>query len=123
MVFQELAASLTPSLNEAVKKIAADLNANKGAALVVCGSNDPAVQTIVNAINNAIGAVGTTLSFGTVNKTKQGSDSDMNAFVAALKEWTSRWCYVLRLQSSLRSCRRRSHKRKIRFIEVVLVIQ
>jgi MoCo/4Fe-4S cofactor protein with predicted Tat translocation signal len=79
------AASLTPSLNEAVKKIATDLNANKGAALVVCGSNDPAVQTIVNAINNAIGAVGTTLSFGTVNKTKQGSDSDMNAFVAALK--------------------------------------
>jgi hypothetical protein len=27
-------------MNAAVKKIAADLNANKGAALVVCGSND-----------------------------------------------------------------------------------
>ncbi len=79
------AATVSPSINEAIKKIAADLNANKGNALVVCGSNDPNVQTIVNAINNAIGALGTTISFGSVNNTKQGNDSDMNAFAEALK--------------------------------------
>ena len=78
-------ANLTPTLNEAIKKIAVDLNANKGNALVVCGSNDASVQTIVNAINNAIGAIGTTVSFATTNNTKQGNDTEMNAFVDALK--------------------------------------
>ncbi|HOZ50390.1 MAG TPA: TAT-variant-translocated molybdopterin oxidoreductase, partial [Chitinophagaceae bacterium] len=79
------AANINPSLNAAITKIAASLNANKGNALVVCGSNDANVQTIVNAINSAIGAVGTTLTFGTTNNTKKGSDSDMNAFAEALK--------------------------------------
>jgi MoCo/4Fe-4S cofactor protein with predicted Tat translocation signal len=79
------AANLTPSLNNAIKKIAADLNANKGASLVVCGSNDPSVQTLVNAINNAIGALGTTVSFASTNNTKKGSDTDMNAFAMALQ--------------------------------------
>lgn len=78
-------ANISSSINDAVKKIAADLIANNGASLVVCGSNDPAVQTIVNAINNTIGALGTTISFGTSNKTKQGNDTEMNAFVEALK--------------------------------------
>ncbi|MBL7766733.1 MAG: TAT-variant-translocated molybdopterin oxidoreductase [Chitinophagaceae bacterium] len=72
------------SMTEALKKIAADLNANKGSALVVCGSNDVNVQTVVNAINNAIGAIGTTVNFGVTNNSKQGSDAEMNAFTAAL---------------------------------------
>jgi len=79
------ASNLTPSLNAAVTKIAAELNANKGASLVVCGSNDSSIQTIVNAINNAVGAVGTTMTFATTNNTKKGSDADMNAFTEALK--------------------------------------
>ena len=37
-----------------IKKTAAELMANKGASLVVCGSNDPNVQTVVNTINEAI---------------------------------------------------------------------
>jgi MoCo/4Fe-4S cofactor protein with predicted Tat translocation signal len=73
------------NLKEAVKHIAADLKANSGAALVVCGSNDPAVQTVVNAINSAIGAPGNTLTFATVNHTRRGSDADMLAFAEALK--------------------------------------
>jgi len=77
--------NLSASLNEAVKKMAADLNANKGNALVVCGSNDANVQTVVNAINNAIGAMGTTVSFGATNNTKQGNDKDMNALAEAMK--------------------------------------
>jgi len=76
---------LPGNLNEAVKKIAASLQANKGAALVVCGSNDKNVQIVVNAINNAIGALGTTMTFATTNNTKKGNDNDMNAFAEALK--------------------------------------
>ncbi|GBL35926.1 hypothetical protein EMGBS15_15210 [Filimonas sp.] len=78
-------ANITPSLNAAITKIADDLNANKGNALVVCGSNDANIQTIVNAINSAIGAVGSTMTFATTNNTKKGSDTDMNAFAEALK--------------------------------------
>lgn len=77
--------SLPGNLGAIVKKIASDLNANKGNALVVCGSNDVNVQTLVNAINNAIGAYGTTISFGAVNMTKRGNDTEMNAFADALK--------------------------------------
>jgi len=73
------------NLKEAVKHIVTDLKANMGASLVVCGSNNPAVQTVVNAINSAVGALGTTVNFGTVNLTKQGNDADMNAFAEALK--------------------------------------
>ena len=40
------------------EKAAKALNANKGAALVVAGSNDVNVQIIVNAINEAVGAGG-----------------------------------------------------------------
>lgn len=79
------ASTLAPNLAAMVTKIATSLNANKGSALVVCGSNDVHVQTIINAINNAIGAYGTTINFGTTNNTKKGSDSDMNAFADALK--------------------------------------
>ena len=79
------ASSISPSVDAMIKKIVADLNANKGNALVVCGSNDVNVQTIVNAINNAIGSYGSTISFASVNNTKKGNDTEMNAFAAALK--------------------------------------
>lgn len=66
---------------EGVKKAAAELMANKGAALVVSGSNDPNVQIIVNAINEAIGAGGKTIDWGSTVNYRQGLDSDMTALV------------------------------------------
>ncbi|MEO6218831.1 MAG: TAT-variant-translocated molybdopterin oxidoreductase [Ginsengibacter sp.] len=62
-----------------IKKAAAELFANKGAALVVCGSNDPNVQIIVNAINEAIGAGGKTIDWSTPVHYRQGLDADMAA--------------------------------------------
>jgi Fe-S-cluster-containing dehydrogenase component len=64
-------------LKAGIQNIARDLAANRGAALVVCGSNDPNVQTVVNAINSAIGAFGTTINWGSPLQTKQGIDTDM----------------------------------------------
>ncbi|HNB80797.1 MAG TPA: TAT-variant-translocated molybdopterin oxidoreductase, partial [Chitinophagaceae bacterium] len=79
------ASGIPASLNNGVKKMAEALNANRGAALVVCGSNDKNIQTVVNAINNTIGALGTTMTFATTNNTKKGSDTDLNNFAEALK--------------------------------------
>ena len=52
------APSLDAKLVQALQKIAADLKANNGAALVVSGSNDVNVQVVVKEINRLIGAFG-----------------------------------------------------------------
>lgn len=67
-----------------IKKVAADLSANKGAALVVSGSNDPNVQQVVNAINSAIGAYGSTISWAQSILTRQGVDKDMADLVVQM---------------------------------------
>ncbi|MCW3073346.1 MAG: [Fe-S]-binding protein [Flaviaesturariibacter sp.] len=71
-------------LQAGIVKIARDLQANRGRALVVCGSNDPNVQTVVNAINSAIGANGTTINWSTPLQTKAGIDREMTDLVAAM---------------------------------------
>ena len=68
-------------LKQAIAKVAADLNANKGAAVVVCGSNDAAIQRIVNSINQAIGAYGATIDWSTPVNYRQGIDRDMAQLV------------------------------------------
>jgi len=70
------------NVDKLIAAAAADLK--KGNGLVVCGSNDPNVQVIVNAINHAIGANGTTIDWAATTNYKQGIDSDMVAFVNAL---------------------------------------
>lgn len=69
--------ALSGDLATAVKKTAAELMANKGASLVVCGSNDANIQLIVNAINNTIGANGKTIDWNTPVNYRQGVDADM----------------------------------------------
>jgi MoCo/4Fe-4S cofactor protein with predicted Tat translocation signal len=70
------------NLNELVNKAAADLK--KGNGLVVCGSNDPAVQTVINAINDKIGANGVTVNWTVTSNYKQGIDKDVVDMVAAM---------------------------------------
>ncbi len=69
--------NVTGKVAEGIKKAAAELSANKGAALVVCGSNDPNIQIIVNAINEAIGAGGKTIDWSTPVNYRQGLDAEM----------------------------------------------
>ena len=64
-------------LAKGIETVAAALNASKGAALVVCGSNDVHTQVIVNAINEAIGANGTTINWAITSNYKNGIDADM----------------------------------------------
>lgn len=71
--------NISGKVAEGIKKAAAELSANKGAALVVCGSNDTNIQIIVNAINEAIGAGGKTIDWSTLVNYRQGLDADMIA--------------------------------------------
>ncbi|MBF9253887.1 TAT-variant-translocated molybdopterin oxidoreductase [Pontibacter sp. 172403-2] len=54
-----------------------ELQANRGKALVVAGSNDPGTQAMVTAINRALGAEGTTIDVAAPYYTKQGNDPQM----------------------------------------------
>jgi MoCo/4Fe-4S cofactor protein with predicted Tat translocation signal len=65
-----------------IKKAAKDLVENKGKAVVISGSNDPNVQIIVNAINEAIGAGGTTIDWSVPVQWRQGIDADMKTLVS-----------------------------------------
>ena len=59
---------------------AAELKAAGSTGLVVSGSNDPAVQTLVTAINQALGN-GTTTTGGAPSNVRQGDDARMAALV------------------------------------------
>ena len=72
-------------LKAGIAKAAKDLSENKGAALVVSGSNDPNVQQVVNAINSAIGAGGSTINWSVINKSKGGVDGDFAALLNDIK--------------------------------------
>jgi Fe-S-cluster-containing dehydrogenase component len=76
--------NISGKLAEGIKKAAAELSANKGAALVVCGSNDSNIQIIINAINEAIGAGGKTIDWGTLVNYRQGIDADIVALTEDL---------------------------------------
>jgi molybdopterin-containing oxidoreductase family iron-sulfur binding subunit len=71
------APTLDGRLQQAVQKTAALLIKNKGAAVVLAGSNDPNIQIIVNGINELVGANGTTIDWSATYNTKQGIDADM----------------------------------------------
>jgi len=71
-----------PAIADARLKKGLDMAANMlkqagGNALVVSGSNDVNVQILVNAINEAIGANGKTINWGTTINTAQGIDKEM----------------------------------------------
>jgi MoCo/4Fe-4S cofactor protein with predicted Tat translocation signal len=68
-----------------VAKAAEELWANRGKALVVAGSNDKSIQTIVNAINDMLGSYGTTILPNLPVNFKQGNDEAMATFVSDVK--------------------------------------
>ncbi|MDE3251656.1 MAG: TAT-variant-translocated molybdopterin oxidoreductase [Bacteroidota bacterium] len=69
-------------LKTGIQKAAKALLDNKGAALVVCGSNDVNIQILVNAINEAIGAGGKTIDWSVPVNHRQGIDADFAKLVA-----------------------------------------
>ncbi|MEO8582830.1 MAG: TAT-variant-translocated molybdopterin oxidoreductase [Flavitalea sp.] len=74
-----------PRLASALEKAAKDLKNANGSALVVSGSNNSNVQTVVNAINEAIGANGKTIDWSSTLQTKQGVDGDFASLIADME--------------------------------------
>lgn len=67
-----------------IDKAAADLWSAKGKSLVVSGSNDKAVQVMVNAINDLLGNYGKTIDLNTPVNYRQGDDEAMERLVDRL---------------------------------------
>ena len=68
-----------------LKLAAAELVSTKGASLVVSGSNDPAVQVIVNALNSLLGSYGVTIDTTRTANYKSGNDTAFETFVSNVK--------------------------------------
>jgi MoCo/4Fe-4S cofactor protein with predicted Tat translocation signal len=75
--------NLSKNLNLLVMKAATDLKAGNG--LVICGSNDVNIQTVINAINDKVGANGVTINWATISNYKQGIDKDMADLITAME--------------------------------------
>jgi MoCo/4Fe-4S cofactor protein with predicted Tat translocation signal len=64
-----------------VAKAAEELWANRGKALVVAGSNDKAIQVLVNGINSMLESYGTTILPNVPVNYRQGNDEAMANFI------------------------------------------
>ncbi len=69
---------------DATKKAADALKADRGASLVIAGSNDPNVQMIANAINEALGNIGSTVDTSTAVRTSNGTKAAYDALVSRM---------------------------------------
>jgi MoCo/4Fe-4S cofactor protein with predicted Tat translocation signal len=65
-----------------LKRAAEELWASRGSALVVAGSNDKYIQTIVNSINDMLGSYGTTILPNLPLNYRLGDDAAMANFAA-----------------------------------------
>ncbi|MES2621285.1 MAG: TAT-variant-translocated molybdopterin oxidoreductase, partial [Bacteroidota bacterium] len=72
--------------NAKIGKVAQELLGAKGESLLVCGSNNVNAQIIVNAINNALGNYGTTITWDRPYNTKQGSDKSVSTIIDGLND-------------------------------------
>jgi molybdopterin-containing oxidoreductase family iron-sulfur binding subunit len=72
--------------DELINKAAEDLLANKGKSLVVAGSNDPAIQMLVNEINKALDNYNNTLSVEKPCYLRQGNDEEFANLVKEMKD-------------------------------------
>jgi len=71
--------------DKAIVLVAKELLAAKGKALVVAGSNDVAVQILVNAINSLLGSYGTTIDLDNPSRQYAGNDAELVEFVKEAK--------------------------------------
>ncbi|MBK0402302.1 TAT-variant-translocated molybdopterin oxidoreductase [Adhaeribacter sp. BT258] len=71
--------------NKALDKAISELTAARGAALLVAGTNDQGVQTMVRAINQALGAEGTTINTNAPSYLRQGDDTQMIRLINDMK--------------------------------------
>jgi MoCo/4Fe-4S cofactor protein with predicted Tat translocation signal len=76
----------SPALNTEAKaaldKIATELTAARGKSLIVSGSNNVSEQILINAMNNTLGNLGTTVNFGHASLQRQGSEKELAVLIS-----------------------------------------
>jgi len=88
-LYKALGGSVTSkqlSFDSNIQETAKELMANKGNALVVCGSNDPNIQMVVNAINETLGSYGTTIDIENHSNLRQGTDTEVVDLLREMQE-------------------------------------
>jgi MoCo/4Fe-4S cofactor protein with predicted Tat translocation signal len=75
----------TANADKAIVLVAKELQAAKGKALVVAGSNDVATQILVNAINSLLGSYGTTIDLDNPSRQYAGNDAELVEFINEAK--------------------------------------
>ncbi|MEL6123581.1 MAG: 4Fe-4S ferredoxin, partial [Bacteroidota bacterium] len=73
---------LNEKAQNAIDALARQLLSAKGKSLVVSGSNDVNVQTLVNAINSELGNYGKTITFDHASLQRQGDEKELVKLVA-----------------------------------------
>ena len=76
---------LNPKAESALKKLASQLTRARGKSLIVSGSNNPAEQELVNALNLSLGNYGSTLSFDSASLQRQGDETGLVTLVNEIK--------------------------------------
>ncbi|MBK8921330.1 MAG: Fe-S cluster-containing hydrogenase [Saprospirales bacterium] len=69
----------------ALTRVAAELVANRGKSLVVCGSNNVMEQVLVNKINDLLGNVNSTIDFSVLNNLRQGDEREIARLIGEMK--------------------------------------
>jgi molybdopterin-containing oxidoreductase family iron-sulfur binding subunit len=72
--------------NDKIKDIVAELSSAKGKSLVICDSNDKAVQIMVNAINDMLGNYGKTIDMRQPSMLKAGDDNTVAQLIKDMNE-------------------------------------
>ena len=78
------AGSLDDKATKALDALSNALQQNSGKALVVSGSNNPAEQMLINAINNAIGSYGNTIDLNGASLQRKGDDKALRSLVSEM---------------------------------------
>ena len=73
--------SVPQEIMERTKVAAQELKANKGASLVVGGSNCSGTQTVINAVNNALSSYGSTIDMANPTNLAKGNDAEVETLV------------------------------------------
>lgn len=71
---------------EVVRRITEELWAHRGSALVISGVNDTTAQSLVNQINQMLGAYGTTIDIAHPSRQKAGSDRALLELFEEIRE-------------------------------------
>ena len=77
--------NLTGDAATKIAAVATELKRNRGRSLVVSNSNNLSEQLLVNAINEALGSYGSTITTDKWSMQRKGSDLDLARFVSELE--------------------------------------